>query len=520
MDFSKTDLEAIQEHGKTVQQVNDELEMLSTGFPYPEIAAAATIDKGIFRLTPETEHLTAHIWHEYVSQGHKIMKFVPASGAASRMFKELQAFAASDSDHLTSDSLRVFFHEIEHFAFFRRLNLACVSFFHRNVDELRKEGRYRDIANTLLRQAGLNYAKLPKALILFHKIIGSNRTPIEEHMAEATQYMAGPDGTAHLHFTVSEDHLPLIRLRVKEIKHLVEKRYGVNLDISFSTQKPSTDTIAAAMDGKPFRTANGELLFRPGGHGALIENLNDLAKKGVEVAFIKNIDNVVPDSKRATSLQYKKVLGGALVGVKTRIDGYLKELDKGGVSDERMNEMLEFLHNTLHITEDDAEKLNPTQRAAYIYNKLHRPLRICGMVKNTGEPGGGPFMVFDPQDGTIAPQILEKAQIDLTDPEVKKKFMSATHFNPVDLAVALTDHKGKPYDLLRHVDKNTGFISNKSQNGVDLKALELPGLWNGAMSDWNTIFIEVPVETFNPVKEVNDLLRPAHQVTDHLASLM
>lgn len=520
MDFSKTDLETIKRHGKTPQQVNEELDMLSSGFPYPEIVAPATVGNGIFSLSPEIEKDSERIWHDYVSQGHKIIKFVPASGAASRMFKELQAFAASDSDHLPSDSLRHFFNDIERFAFFRRLNLACVSFYHLNVNELKEKKRYRDIANTLLRQAGLNYARLPKALLMFHKIIGSTRTPLEEHMAEAAQYTVGPDGTAHVHFTVSESHLPLIRLKIKEVQYLIERRYGVKFNITFSVQKPSTDTIAATSNREPFRTPNGELLFRPGGHGALIENLNDLAKKGADVVFIKNIDNVVPDSKRATTIRYKKILGGILTGVKARIDQYLAELDQGHVNENRMNEMLDFLHQTLSISGDTAEKLSYAQRAAYLRNMFHRPLRVCGMVKNTGEPGGGPFLVFDQHDGIIAPQILEKAQIDMSDPQVEKQFRSSTHFNPVDLVVALKDHNGKPYDLSRHIDKFTGFISNKSQNGVELKALELPGLWNGAMSDWNTVFIEVPSETFNPVKEVNDLLKSAHQVNDHLPSLM
>lgn len=520
MEFSKTDLEAIKDHGKTPQQVSEELEMLRTGFPFPEIAAPAIVGNGIFALTPELEKRSEQMWYDYLAQDHRILKFVPASGAASRMFKELQAFASGDSENLSSESLRGFFHDIEHFAFFRRLNLACITLYQRNVQELKAENRYRDIANTLLRQGGLNYAALPKALLMFHKIIGSTRTPIEEHMAEAAQYAVGADGIARLHFTVSDSHLPLFRYKIKEVQYLIEMRYGVKFDITFSLQKPSTDTIAAATDGQPFRTPDGNLLFRPGGHGALIENLNDLGKNDAEVVFIKNIDNVVPDSKRATTIKYKKIIGGVLAGVKTRIDQYLTALDGGNVSEERMSEMLGFLRHTLCITGDRAEDLSPAQRAAYIRNKLHRPLRVCGMVKNTGEPGGGPFLVFDTHDGTIAPQILEKAQIDLSDPQVKKRFNESTHFNPVDLVVALRDNKGKPYDLLRHVDKHTGFISSKSKGGVELKALELPGLWNGAMSDWNTIFIEVPIETFNPVKEVNDLLRPAHQITDHLPSLM
>lgn len=516
MEFDKSDLEVIAQHGKTPKQVSEELEMIQNGFPYLEIVKPATPGDGIFQLNESMEKKATDLWAEYVAGRHKIMKMVPASGAASRMFKELEALANSDSDHLKGQSLRTFFNDIEKFAFFRRLNLACITLYQRNVSELKNEGRYRDIAKALLRPGGLGYGHLPKALLMFHKIIGTTRTPLEEHMAEGAQYAVNNDGKVHIHFTVSPEHLALMKTKVREVQYLIENRYGVKFDITFSVQKPSTDTIAANTDGSPFRV-NGELLFRPGGHGALIENLNDL---DADIVFIKNIDNVLPDSKRDLPNHYKNVLGGICAGVKQKIDNYLKILDKGTPEESMLNEMLEFLHVTLCTTNEKAEEMQPDEIAAYLRSKFNRPLRVCGMVRNEGEPGGGPYLVYDPHDETIAPQILELSQIDTTDSHERKLVEQSTHFNPVDLICALKDYKGHKFDLTRYVDPMTGFISHKSKDGKDLTALELPGLWNGAMSNWNTMFIEVPAYTFNPVKEVNDLLRPAHQIIDNISILL
>jgi len=271
-------------------------------------------------------------------------------------------------------------------------------------------------------------------------------------------------------------------------------------------QKPSTDTVAANLDGTPYRE-NGKLFFRPGGHGALIENLNDL---DADVIFIKNIDNVVPDSRRESTIRYKKILGGVLVGTKQKINEYCEILSKDVPADEKLEEMLRFMRSVLCITNDNADSMDSKARAEYIFSKLNRPLRVCGMVKNEGEPGGGPWLVYNP-DGTVSPQILEPSQIDMSDRHAKEMLQKSSHFNPVDLAVSTKDFKGKKFNLPDYVDKATGFISGKSREGVEIKALELPGLWNGAMSDWNSIFIEVPADTFNPVKTVNDLLRDSHQ---------
>ena len=286
-----------------------------------------------------------------------------------------------------------------------------------------------------------------------------------------------------------------------------EDRFSVKYDISFSIQKPSTDTIAAAMDNTPFRTKDGNLLFRPGGHGALIENLNDV---DADVVFVKNIDNVVPDSFKCSTVIWKKVLAGVLVSLQEKIFGYLNLIETGKYSHAQVGEMIHFLQDELCIRKPDIKTLEDADLILYIKSKLLRPLRVCGMVKNVGEPGGGPFLAVNP-DGTVSLQVLESSQIDMNDPQKKALFEKGTHFNPVDLVCAVKNHKGEKYNLPDYVDKNTGFISHKSKDGRELKALELPGLWNGAMSDWNTVFVEVPISTFNPVKTVNDLLRKEHQ---------
>jgi hypothetical protein len=280
----------------------------------------------------------------------------------------------------------------------------------------------------------------------------------------------------------------------------------VHLTISFSEQKPSTDTIAVNTRNKPFREDN-QLVFRPGGHGALIENLNDL---DADIIFIKNIDNVVPDARKNPTVIYKKVLAGLLVQLQEKSFAYLDEMDKGLLSDEQLWEIADFCEQSLNNINPGISDLEGEHLQHYLYTKLNRPIRVCGMVPNTGEPGGGPFLTVN-QDGTISTQVLESSQLNLADPTEKDKMMRSTHFNPVDLVCSMRNHKGDKYNLLDYVDHNTGFISLKSKGGKELKALELPGLWNGSMSDWNTIFVEVPLETFNPVKTVNDLLRAEHQ---------
>lgn len=506
MELQAIDLTTLQRKGISKEQLEEELKMLKEGFPFLKIYSAATIGKGIMALSDEDKAKYIKIWNEYQQKGGKVVKMVPASGAASRMFKDLFSFANGASQTPDNDFIKRFCDNIEKFAFFPILNKKCVALYGKSIDSLFAENRHRDVVATLILKEGLNYGQLPKALLEFHKSIGTSRAALEEHLAEGAQYAACADKSVNIHFTVSDDHLNLMAQRIEEAKAVFEHAYGVTYNVSMSVQKPSTDTVAANMDGSPYRE-NGELFFRPGGHGALIENLNDIDG---DVIFIKNIDNVVPDSYRDVTIEYKQVIGGVLVEVKEKIDRYAEILRTSTPSDDQLCEMLSFLRTTLCVTGDNADNMRTQEKIDYLLMKFNRPIRVCGMVRNEGEPGGGPFLAYN-NDGTISPQILESTQINPDDATAVEMLKMATHFNPVDLVCYTRDLDGNKFDLPKYVDKNTGFISIKSREGVEIKALELPGLWNGAMSDWNTIMVEVPAQTFNPVKTVNDLLRPAHQ---------
>lgn len=507
MELTTADLRVLEEKGITREQLEEQLRMLSEGFPWLKIESAATVGNGIAVLSEAGQEGSIKIWDEFLASGGSVIKMVPASGAASRMFKNIFAFVNGKSQKPDNDFMKEFFAGILHFAFFPQLNEACMRLYGESVLTLVEEGRWQDVARTLVGSDGLNYGKLPKALLRFHNVVGTSRTALEEHLAEGAQYAPAKNGVVNVHFTLSPDHLPLARQKVEETAKVLESLYGVKYNISYSVQKPSTDTVAANQDNTPYRE-NGALFFRPGGHGALIENLNDL---DADVIFIKNIDNVVPDLHRASTIRFKKIIGGTLVGVKKRANEYCRQIKQGSPGDEQIGEMLHFLRNVLCITHDIADGMTREEKLDYIYSKLNRPFRVAGMVRNEGEPGGGPYLVYN-ADGTVSPQILESTQIDTCDKKAKAMMNEATHFNPVDLVVSTKDWEGKKFNLPDYVDRTTGFISEKSREGVEIKALELPGLWNGAMSDWNTIFVEVPAETFNPVKTVNDLLRPAHQV--------
>lgn len=506
MNLTDADLLFLDEKGITPEELEKQLNMLASGFPYLKIEAPATLGNGITLPSEELQDQSIEIWEKYLESGAKILKMTPASGAASRMFKDLFAFLNGKHEKPDSDFVKTFFNRIEDYPFYDCLNLEAITLYQLSLDSLIKQKRYKDILNLLLNTPGMGYGHLPKALLLFHKIPGKSRTPIEEHISEGAQYAAGKDGKVHLHFTVSEEHLPLVEVKIEEVKARMEHQYGIDLDVTLSVQKPSTDTIASNPDGSPYRE-KGKLFFRPGGHGALIENLNDL---DADVIFIKNIDNIVPDAMRGETVRFKKIIGGILVGTKMKIDRYCRRLKEEIPSEEEREEMLQFLRKVLCVTHDKADTMSPEEESAYLFEKFNRPLRVCGMVRNEGEPGGGPFLCFN-ADGTVSPQILESSQIDPDDKKAVKMLEQATHFNPVDLVVATKDYRGEKFNLPDFVDSSTGFISEKSREGIIIKALERPGLWNGAMSDWNTIFVEVPAETFNPVKTVNDLLRPIHQ---------
>ncbi|MDR3795274.1 DUF4301 family protein [Phocaeicola sp.] len=502
------DKELLAKKGISEEKIAEQLACFEKGFPFLKLSAAASVENGGIMKAEEKDferYLAA--WNAYKDGEKKIVKFVPASGAASRMFKNMFEFLGADYDKPTTDFEKKFFDHIHDFAFYNDLNAACMDNTGKNIDALLSEQNYKAIVSNLLEAAGLNYGALPKGLLKFHHYADGVRTPLEEHLVEGALYAAGKTGEVNVHFTVSTEHRALFEKLVAAKVGEYEAKYGAKYHISFSEQKPSTDTVAADMENKPFRDKDGKLLFRPGGHGALIENLNDL---DADIVFIKNIDNVVPDRLKADTVIYKKLLAGVLVTLQKQAFEYLELLDSGHYSHEQLETIIRFVQQQLRCRRTDLKELEDADLVIYLRKKLNRPMRVCGMVKNVGEPGGGPFLAYNP-DGTISLQILESSQIDMNDPEKKAMFEKGTHFNPVDLVCAIRDYKGRKFNLLEHVDKATGFISYKSKNGKDLKALELPGLWNGSMSDWNTVFVEVPLSTFNPVKTVNDLLREQHQ---------
>ena len=447
------------------------------------------------------------VWEDYLNGKKQIVQFVPASGAASRMFKYLFTFLSADYDTPTTDFEKTFFDSITCFAFFEALNDCCRANEGFTVSELIACERYKDIVSNLLEEKGLNYGHLPKGVLLFHCYPDGARTAVEEHLAEGAMYAKPVENRVTVHFTVTPEHLPYFQQLISKKAKIYEKLFGVTYDITFSVQQPNTDTIAVDMANAPLRDLKGRLVFRPGGHGALLQNLNDL---DADVVFIKNIDNVVPDHFKEVTIHYKKALAGILVTLQKQIFNYVRLIESGDYTHRQVEEMIYFLQNELCIKNPETKYLEDVELVLYIKRKLMRPLRVCGMVENVGEPGGGPFLAVNP-DGTVSPQILESQQLDLHDPKIRKAFEQGTHFNPVDIVCALKDVNGKKYNLQDYVDKHTGFISRKSKDGHCLKALELPGLWNGSMSDWNTVFVETPIETFNPVKTVNDLLRPQHQ---------
>ena len=491
--------------GITEGQIEAQLQTFRKGFPFLRLKAAASLGNGILALSPEDCRRYEDVWNAYKAEGKAVTKFVPASGAASRMFKDMFEFLDAPYDVPATDFEKAFFAGIHKFAFFEALDAACVKNNGCGVDALIAAGNYKEVVACMLQPKGLNYGQLPKGLLLFHKYAEGARTPLEEHLVEAALY-ASSKGEAEVHFTVSAEHEALFKALVEEKLSAYEKAYGVKLRVTFSVQKPSTDTLAATMENEPFRV-DGKLLFRPGGHGALIENLNDLQ---ADVLFVKNIDNVVPDRLKEETVVYKQVLAGILVTLQQKVFGYLEKLESGNYGHADLEEIIRFVQQDLFCRKEDVKDLEDADLVLYLRRKLNRPMRVCGVVKNVGEPGGGPFLAYN-SDGTVSLQILESSQIDKNNPEYVAMFKNGTHFNPVDLVCAVRDYKGNKFNLPDYVDQNTGFISYKSKNGKELKALELPGLWNGAMSDWSTVFVEVPLGTFNPVKTVNDLLREQHQ---------
>ena len=493
-------------------RIDAQIERFRKGFPWLDIISPATPSRGIEVLGEKAAEEAAAYADTAQTDGR--CKFVPASGAASRMFKDI--FAGMDEPN---DAVRRLCDNLEKFAFYSPEVFGAAPY---------------DPATTarrLLTDEGLDYGSKPKGVLSFHRYQDEVRTALAEHLVEGQAYMRNADGSVNLTVTITPEHEPLFRELLEQIRPEYEKRYGVKYDISFTFQDKATDTIAVDMENHPFLKEDGTVLTRPAGHGALIHNLNSLK---AELVSIKNIDNVCVERMQPVTAHWKKVLMGRALQLRDTIRGYIFALDqmtrmRREMSDfayipvynvnlddpyatpecqDLCNEIEAFLRDTLCIEMPEAKDCR--DRAQALRDKLNRPIRVCGMVRNQGEPGGGPFIIRD-SDGATSLQILEAAQINPDDPRSEELLKGSTHFNPVDIVCCLEDHEGAHFDLTRHVDEETGLISRKSWHGRELKALELPGLWNGSMSDWNTLFVEVPLETFNPVKTVLDLLRPAHQ---------
>lgn len=476
--FTQDDLSQIAAHGLDVRSVEHQMKNFREGFPFLKVVKAASPNDGVV-VASEARIAEAVARYEREVDGLRVVKFVPASGAATRMFKELFEFV---NDGKRGKGIDTLLSNIERFAFWDELKTLLPP----DADE-------RTVVSAIVGR-GLDYGSKPKGLVTFHKYPDGTRKAVEEHLVEGAAY-ATSNGVSHIHFTVSPEHLDDFKALIEQRRPIYEARFGVRYDISFSVQKPSTDTIAVNPDNTPFRTADGRLLFRPAGHGALIENLNDI---DADIVFIKNIDNVTTDARRGATITYKKVLAGMLLELQERTFEYLKAIEVGGAE---LEPIAQFIEKELCV------KLPANYNTAVLRRILDRPIRLCGVVRNEGEPGGGPFWVAN-DDGTESLQIAESSQIAPADLGLMRE---ATHFNPVDLVCGVRDSKGQLFDLRRYTDPSTGFISSKSSDGRELRAQELPGLWNGAMARWNTIFVEVPIATFSPVKVVQDLLRAEHQ---------
>lgn len=493
----------IEFQGMNPAQVEKELIHFQQGFPFLELEKQATIGDGIISIDNELKERYISQYNEK-AKDLEIVKFVPASGAATRMFKDLFDFLNEEEKNKSlSPSILSFVHEIRNFAFADVLDLELKNQ-GSSLNETIDKKNYKKLINALLSHEGLNYSLLPKGLLLFHKYDNQIRTPIEEHFSEGIAYAKGKNDKVRLHFTISPEHLNIFKSHVEKI----EMKFPDNIiDTTFSQQKLKTNTVAVDLYNQPFRDEDGDLLFRPAGHGALLENLNEI---DADIIYIKNIDNVVPDRLKEETISYKKAIAGLLLEIQHQCFIYLHQLENN-VTQKILEEIEKFAQSKMFIHFSDEYKAwNINRQVEYISEKLNRPIRVCGMVRNTGEPGGGPFWVIN-NNGEVSLQIVETSQLDLNDPQTSDCISNATHFNPVDLVCGVRNYKGDKFDLLKYRDSETGFITQKSKNGRELKALELSGLWNGAMADWNTLFVEVPLITFNPVKTINDLLRPEHQ---------
>ncbi len=514
--FSDKDIKQIKNKGISLKQVEAQVNRIKNGMSYSNLIAAANVGNGIESYTDEVIQNYIQLYNDN-QNSLSIVKFVPASGAATRMFKFLfqflNAYDASkqDIDTYIKDkndiAIKTFISNLEKFPFYSEL-MNRTKELNPNFESLNLGEKAVELVKTMLAEDRLNYSFFPKGLLPFHKYNGKSVTAYEEHLHESTLY-ASSTNKANLHFTVSEKHHDYFVSTFDKAQAELEKRTGVAFNLSYSYQKEETETLALTTDNKIYRNEDGSILFRPAGHGALLENLGQLNN---DIIFIKNIDNIVVLKQNIIISNYKKLLAGVLVETQQQAFKFLHELDGNSVSEENVLAMAAFVSSKMNVTlVDDFEDFTLNEKVNYLKDVLNRPIRACGMVKNEGEPGGGPFWVED-KNGVVSLQIVEFAQIDIDNNSQAEIVKNATHFNPCDLVCGVKNYKGEKFNLQDFVDPEAAFVTMKTQNGTDIQALELPGLWNGSMAYWNTIFVEVPLNTFNPVKNVNDLLKPEHQV--------
>ncbi len=515
--FVDKDIQQIYKKGITIEQIKAQITRLKDGMTHSKLVGAATIGKGIEAYDDEETKALIQ-YYETHKKDLSILKFVPASGAATRMFKFLFLFLKNYNpskenindfiNRQNNTLIETFILNFEKFPFYKEvLSKAKTSI--SGFEDLSEGEKYVHFVKIMLDEEGLNYSFLPKGLLPFHQYEDENVTAFQEHLLESTLY-ASSNGNSNLHFTVSEKHHSLFNDELSKVKPFLEAETGTKFNVTFSYQKEETETIALTAKDEVFRNEDDSILFRPAGHGALLENLNDLDH---DIIFIKNIDNIVVADKNIEVSNYKKLLAGVLLEAQEKVFDYLRKLDSGNLTEADFNLMILFLRYRLNVPMNvEFDTFSTLEKIAYLKDKFNRPIRVCGMVKNEGEPGGGPFWVKG-KDGDVSLQIVEFAQIDFSKTGQQGIVYKATHFNPTDLVCGVKNYKGEKFNLKEFVDHDAAFITIKTHNGIDIKALELPGLWNGSMAYWNSIFVAVPLETFNPVKMVNDLLKPAHQVS-------
>lgn len=528
MTLSTQDLEQIRQKGIDIEDIEMQIEQLSQQPPVPNLVKTATLGDGVLVFDEKEVDAYVTMWDAYLQRAKRdITHFVPASGHANRFFRDLFHFLRSDRKEPKTNFEKNFFKHLPSFAFYTELDKCCVDVTGKNINQLIKEEKYKTIVRLMLTEDGLNYQALPTALFKFHtdqshrlqKYLPQKlasyyssfediRTPLQETLYESAMISGVKGGHINMCYTVQPEYRDLVREYLRDFKLPIEKKMGISVNVSLPQQETSTDSIVLTLKNKPYRDEQDRLVFAQGGHGVLLSIFNQL--KG-NVIFIKNIDNATPDSLKKLSVRYKKLLAGVMVDTQKKINRFMRMLEKDDVPDDQLIEIIHFVENMLNVKRSNILRIAREEQISYLKEKLNRPLRVCGVVKNEEEQGGMPCWVAN-QDGTVSLQLVEYYQV-CADAAKCRLFDKSTHFNPVDIVCYVNDYKGKRFDFMQFADTSSYMILPKELNGTPVKHLEKTGLWNGGMADWNTILVEVPIKTFNPVKTINDLLRHEHQNT-------